>query len=345
MAPSNSAAWLTGPKVYPLEVKEAPYSTPDANEITIKNAVIAINIVDYKMQDPSPFPNTYPAILGQDVAGTVTAVGPGVTRFKEGDRVLGQTNAMLSKQAKNGAYQAYTVLADNLAAKIPESLSFERAAVVPLSIGTAACGMYQPDFLDLQRPSPTGAPSTSKTLFIWGGSSAVGIAAIQLAKASGYETVVTSSARNHDLLRRLGATHTIDYNDANVVDTVLSVLKGKQLAGTLQLADGNGEDVRAAIGQILVRHQGGGFYATATDHNIKDLAEGVTTRFIFGLTLWKNDIGKAIYEDFLPAALENGSFVASPEPEVVGHGLGDLQQAVDKRKSGKPSARKMVVVL
>ncbi|KAK5113421.1 hypothetical protein LTR85_010849 [Meristemomyces frigidus] len=73
-------------------------------------------------------------------------------------------------------------------------------------------------------------------------------------------------------------------------------------------------------------------------------SRGIRTKFIFGETLIETEVGKLIYEDFLLAALEDGSFVAAPEPLVVGHGLEDVQKAFDMQKKGV-SAKKVVVTL
>lgn len=54
MAPSNTAAWITGPKVSPLEVKEAPYTSPGPGQIVIKTLVMAVNPLKYKIQDCDP---------------------------------------------------------------------------------------------------------------------------------------------------------------------------------------------------------------------------------------------------------------------------------------------------
>ncbi|WP_319420511.1 alcohol dehydrogenase catalytic domain-containing protein [Pleurocapsa sp. FMAR1] len=85
---SNTAAWQPKPGS-PLEVKPAPYTSPSENEIVIKNAAVAVNPIDWKLQDEALFDwLQYPLILGDDVAGEVVEVGSGVSRFKPGDRVL-----------------------------------------------------------------------------------------------------------------------------------------------------------------------------------------------------------------------------------------------------------------
>lgn len=86
--PQNQAAWLNKAES-PLEVRDAPLPTAGPGEIVVKNAAIAINPVDWHMQDHGIFVQQWPAILGCDVAGEVFEVGSGVDRFQKGDRVIG----------------------------------------------------------------------------------------------------------------------------------------------------------------------------------------------------------------------------------------------------------------
>lgn len=157
---SNSAAWLTAAKAKPLEVKPAPLWTPGENEILVRNHAVAINPVDGANQTLALFPLNYPTILGHDVAGEVVAVGPNVTEFKPGTRVLGHAVGLLTHRDQENAFQAYTILQTNMAAELPNEISFEAAAVVPLGFSTAASGLFQDAFLNLQFPSEPAAPST-----------------------------------------------------------------------------------------------------------------------------------------------------------------------------------------
>ena len=94
-SPSNKAAWLTSAKAKPLTVKEAPYPAPEAGEIVVKNAAVAINPVDVKIQDWDLFNIKYPNIIGSEIAGEVVAVKEGVEGFKVGMRVIGFTYPLL----------------------------------------------------------------------------------------------------------------------------------------------------------------------------------------------------------------------------------------------------------
>ena len=196
---TNKAAYLIAAKAYPLQVKTAPYTSPREHEIVVKNKAVAINPVDWVKQDTGSlvFPYVkYPFILGCDVAGQVVEVGPGVTRLKVGDRVLGYAVGLDEKRntSTESAFQLYTVLLDYMVSPIPSTMSYEDAAVVPLGVSAAACGMFQEDQLNLHYPSLNPKP-TGKTLLIWGGSSSVGCNAIQLAVSAGYHHCVAKELR------------------------------------------------------------------------------------------------------------------------------------------------------
>lgn len=182
----------------------------------------------------------YPFVLGSDLAGEVAKVGKAVTRFKVGDRLLGHAVGVDKKRntSAEGAFQAYTVVLDHMAAPIPSTMSYESAAVLPLALSTAACGLFQKDQLALEYPSVRSKP-TGKTLLIWGGSTSVGSNAIQLAVAGGYEVITTSSPKNFEYVKKLGANLAFDYNSKTVVRDVIEALKGKHIAGGLAIRDGS----------------------------------------------------------------------------------------------------------
>ena len=177
--PTNKAAWATGTK-QPLSVREAPYTRPLPNEIVVKNGAVAINPVDWIKIDMGDMMFQwikYPFVFGYDCAGEVVEVGSSVTRLKVGDRVVGNSCGMNNKinKSSHSAFQNYTVLMDHMTSAIPDTLSFEKAAVMPLGLSTAACGMFQQDQLGLEFPTiPRSKAANGKTLIVWGGSTSVG---------------------------------------------------------------------------------------------------------------------------------------------------------------------------
>lgn len=344
MSFTNQAAWLTAEKARPLQVKTAPYTRPRENELVVRNRAIALNPVDHARQDlgAALFSwTTYPTILGTDVAGEVVEVGSGpvASRYKPGDRVLGLGNELKTSNPPEGAFQSYTVLKYQVTAPIPPTLPFENAAVIPLGVSTAACGLFQRDHLALQFPAVPRAASTGQTVLIWGGSTSVGSNAIQLAVAAGYEVITTASPKNFESAKSLGASLVFDYKSPTVVDDIVAAFAGKISAGALAI----GQNAANACGEIVAKIGGKQFVSMASPPS-RPLPDGVGSKFIFGGDLKDNEVGPAIFVDFLPAALANGTFTAAPEADVVGDGLGSLQGGLDKLKQGV-SRKKLVVRL
>ena len=341
--PSNIAAWLPAQRVRPLEVKSAPYTHPDENEIVIKNGAVALNSVDYKRQELGDLLfswTTYPCVLGSDVSGEVVEVGSGVSRFKVGDRVAGVGVALTSNKPFHGAFQAYTVLPTVLVSPIPSNLSYESASVLPLALSTAACGLFQKEFLALQFPSFPAKPMTGETVLVWGGSTSVGSNAMQLAVAAGYEVIATASPKNFDYVKKLGASEVFDYRSESAVSDLINAFKGRTSAGAVSIGDG----AESACAKVLEKSSGKKFIAMISRPGKEPLPDNIGTKFVFGSDLKDNEVGPAIWTDFLPEALREGAYVAAPDAEVVGKGLESVQSGLDLLGKGV-SAKKYVVSL
>jgi NADPH:quinone reductase-like Zn-dependent oxidoreductase len=128
---------------------------------------------------------------GLDVAGTVAAVGPGVTRFSVGDEVFGWGR---------GTFAEYAVAREGKLARKPVNASFEQAAVVPVSAVTALLAL-----------TDVGHVRAGQKVLITGASGGVGSYAVQLARAFGAEVTGVCSTAKLDLVRSLGAAQVIDY--------------------------------------------------------------------------------------------------------------------------------------
>lgn len=369
----NTALWLHAKRA-PFTVGAAPYTPPRAGEIVVRVRAVAVNPFDRTIQTIGDIITpwiTYPFVVGSDVAGDVVDIGSGVTHLKVGDRVLGFAAGSDKRRnrAAEGGFQDYVVLLAHMASPIPDSLSFAEAAVLPLGISTAACGLFQKDFLAMQAPGAESSP-VGRTLLVWGGSTSVGSNAIQLGVAAGYDVITTASPRNFDYVKRLGARAAFDYRSKTVIADITRDLLGRELAGALAIGTG----AAASCIDIAGACQGNRFVALATPpasfdavpagrgrlrhlmpaivrmlagtmtQTLKARRRGVRTKFIWGSDLIANEVGPMIFETFLPAALAEGRFVAAPSATVVGQGLGQIPAALERQRLGV-SAAKLVVTL
>ncbi len=137
-------------------------------------------------------------VPGLDVAGTVAAVGSAVTRFAIGDEVFGMSR---------GSFAEYAAAREDKLARKPANLSFEQAAVVPISAGTALQGL-----------TDVGRVKAGDKVLVLGASGGVGSYAVQLAKAFGAEVTGVAGTAKLDLVRSLGADHVLDYTRDDYAD-------------------------------------------------------------------------------------------------------------------------------
>ncbi|KAH8878941.1 GroES-like protein [Thozetella sp. PMI_491] len=335
---SNTAAWITSPCSRPFEVKSAPLVAPAENQILLKNRAIAINPLDGRLQKTDFFKLQYPTIFGMDVAGEVAQVGPGVTRFKVGDRVMGHANGFGTRQDSEKGFQAYTILRTNMCCEIPDSLSFERAVVLPLAVSTVSAGFFLEDFLGLQLPSETPKP-TGKSLLVWGGASCCGSAAIQFAVAAGYEVITTASEKNFAYVKKLGASQVFDYHSPTVVSDLIGAFKGKTLVGAFDTVGG---PAWAPTIEVVAKSEGRKLVITIL--NMFPDGGDVTVKQSHAPMIMPTPVSEAIWCGFLPKALESGTIIPAPDPLVAGTGLESIQAAVDLQAKGT-SAQKVVVLL
>jgi len=347
--PRNYAAFLPSENAQ-VSVAETPFPKCGAEELIVKNHVIAVNPVDWKIQGAGHSGSwnlTYPIVLGQDLAGEVVGVGSRLQdEFQAGQRVMAHASG-LGNGNPYGAFQLYTVVKAAAASLIPDEISFSEAAVLPLSISTAAAGLFMNITLGLKYPtiesSQLRASKNTPTLLLWGGSSSVGSSVIQLASAAGYTVITTASSAHFEYCKELGAAHVLDYHDSDVVSNLIALLKGKDVVGAYD-AIGSDETVHQCA-TILHTLGGGGTIAsvgTAPD----DLPRDVTVARIGSGNIFtlEPEIGKAVWGEYVPWALKSGDLVPNPKALVVGKGLENVQKGLDRQKRGV-SARKVEVVL
>jgi alcohol dehydrogenase len=191
----------------PMEIMELPRPEPGPGDLLVRVRAASVNPVDYKIRDGAVkvlLPYTFPLILGNDLSGDVEAVGPGVTRFAVGDAIYSRLD-----KDRIGAIAEYTLVRESAAAKKPARLDYVQAASLPL-VGLTSWQVL----IDIARLK------AGQKVLIHAGSGGVGTFAIQLAKHLGAEVATTASARNHELVKSLGADVVIDYKTTRFEEVV-----------------------------------------------------------------------------------------------------------------------------
>lgn len=293
--------------------------------------------------------------MGSDLAGTVVEVGSKVTKWKVEDRVMAHAFGASIGQSAKSAFQKYVVVDDWVPTPVPDNVALENAVVLPLASDTAAAGLFVQ--LGLSTSTIGEKSSNGEAILIWGGSSSVGCAAIQMAHAAGYDVLATASARNHGLCESLGAKAVFDYGEVDVEDQIVGHLKGKRVAGVLDcIADS--EKTIPACGRIL--KQGEGRRKIVAVLQPVEIEGVETQRGMYSMHLTRYQRTQLIVSVSIPhlfrseqygkvhkwmsAALKDGSLQSKPNPMIVGHGLESIQKGVDVSRKGV-SAAKVVVKL
>jgi NADPH:quinone reductase-like Zn-dependent oxidoreductase len=196
-----------GPEV--LEFADIDQPVPTDNQVLVQVQAAGIHRGDWHIMTGLPYMIRVAVptlglgkpkvpVLGMDVAGTVEAVGAQVTRFRPGDEVFGWCDGSFAEYA--------CALEDHFAAK-PAALSFEQAAVVPIS-----------GFAALQAVRDVGEVQPGQRVLVIGAAGAVGWFAVQLAKAFGAQVTGVASTSQLELVRSVGAEEVIDYTRQDVTD-------------------------------------------------------------------------------------------------------------------------------
>ncbi|QGG80688.1 zinc-binding dehydrogenase [Litorivicinus lipolyticus] len=180
---------------------EIPTPTPGAGQVRIKVEASSVNPIDTKIRIgavPAVSP-ALPGVLHGDVAGTIDAIGDGVTGFAIGDRVYGIAGGF---KGTHGALAEYMVVNPAMIAHMPTSLDFAEAAAMPLVACTAWIALFNKAGLQ-----------AGDRLLVQGGTGGVGHIAVQLAALAGADVTATvSSDQKAEWALRMGANHAIRYD-------------------------------------------------------------------------------------------------------------------------------------
>ena len=202
-----------GPAV--LKVQEQPDPELAAGQVRIQVAAAGINFADVmaRMGLYADAPKT-PCVVGYEVAGTILEVGEGVEGFVPGQRVFAGTQF--------GGYASQVVVPACDVVALPEQLTFEQGAAIPVNYGTAWAALI--GYGNLQR---------GERVLVHSAGGGVGIAATQIAKRSGAEVYGTASPGKHARILELGVDHALDYTKPGwerglpKFDVILDAVGGK----------------------------------------------------------------------------------------------------------------------
>jgi NADPH:quinone reductase-like Zn-dependent oxidoreductase len=206
-----------GPSV--LQVQERPDPTLGPGEVRIDVAAAGINFADVmaRMGLYADAPKT-PCVVGYEVAGTITEVGEGVSdshpSLSPGQRVLAST--------KFGGYASQVCVLAGDVVPLPDALSFEQGAAIPVNYGTAWAGLIG-----------YGSLQAGERVLVHSAGGGVGIAATQIAKRAGAEVYGTASPGKHARILELGVDHALDYTKPGweqglpQFDVILDAVGGK----------------------------------------------------------------------------------------------------------------------
>lgn len=152
--------------------RDCPFPSLPSDQVLVRVHAVGVNPSDTKMRGPFALPH---AVLGADYAGEVVALGADVTDVQIGDRVCGAQNELFRPSPERGAFAGYNVTRGRMWMKIPDTLSYEAAASLPVGLCTAGLALK---LLGLPLPDqPTG---NGAHVLVYGASTATATIAMQL---------------------------------------------------------------------------------------------------------------------------------------------------------------------
>ena len=223
-----------------LQVQERPApDRPLGGQVAIDVAAAGINFADTMarvgLYPDAPKP---PCVVGYEVAGTIRAVGPGVDGLEAGQRVMAGT--------RFGGYAEQVVAKAADVVRLPDELSFEQGAAIPVNYPTAWLGVIR-----------YGTLQAGERVLIHAAAGGVGIAATQIAKRAGAELYGTASASKHEAIRSFGVDHAIDYRqdgwerDLPQFDLVMDAIGGRSFRTSYDLLAPGGRLVAFGASSVM----------------------------------------------------------------------------------------------
>lgn len=218
-----------------IQIKDINHTSLASHDVLIKTKIAAVNPLDNLIshgQLKLVVPYKLPQTMGNEFVGIIEEIGSNVSKFKIGDRVFARNPI-----DNIGAFAKEVVINEQALAKVPEYLTDNEAAAVPL---TALTAMQAFKLLKLQ---------PGQSLFISGGSGSFGAMAIPLAIAQGFKVITTGNEKSRTRIEQMGVQKYINYRTEDYaklvknVDAVIDTVGGKEIFKQLSILKGGGEFV------------------------------------------------------------------------------------------------------
>jgi NADPH:quinone reductase-like Zn-dependent oxidoreductase len=288
-----------GPEV--LQVQERPDPQLGAGEVRIEVAAAGVNFADVQARvgfyPDAPKP---PCVVGYEVAGTILELGEGVHDLSEGQRVVAGT--------KFGGYASQVAVPAGDVVALPDELSFEQGAAIPVNYATAWAALI--GYGNVQR---------GERVLIHAAGGGVGVAATQIAKRLGAEIYGTASPSKHERIRELGVEHPIDYTRAGwerglpPFDLVMDALGGHSHRRSYELLRPGGRLVAFGVAGVLDgdrRNLVAGLRTLLRSPRFNVIKQMTVSKSVIGLnmlSLWKDRQTLAPWIDPLRELLDDGT--------------------------------------
>lgn len=320
-----------------VQIIDSPIPKPGPGTVLIKVAVSGSNPKDWKV--PLWLSKTHNS--GDDIAGTIAAVGDGVWDFQVGDRVA----AFHEMVAPHGSFAEYAIAYDYATFRIPENVSDEEASTIPLAAMTAAIGL----FLDLKVPQPWGPTGDVKQpLLVYGASAACGAFAAQLGRLAGLSPIIGIAGRAKEFAGKY-CDVVVDYRAEDCAEQIAAALKKSGVEGGKvsyvfdAISEQGSHEIIAEVvaSDAVVSHllpkekwakSGPGF---KYPDGVKDI-----TTSVGGAFKTQKDFAFVMFR-FLSRALADGRFKGHPF-EVVKGGLDGVEKGLKDLRDSKASGLKYV---
>ncbi|GAA6040359.1 hypothetical protein JCM8097_007574 [Rhodosporidiobolus ruineniae] len=329
------------------EVRRVAVPQVGEGEILVKTAAVALNPADHKSKPA--FPSSSPS------SAWLTLSPPTVRDFvaSPGDRVAGFVAGGLSGEV--GAFAEYVKTEEKLVWRVPEGVKLEKAAAAG---GGALWTAIQVLYSYLHLSPPSNPITTAEPVLVWGGSTSVGLYAVQLLNAAGYTVVATASEKNFATVEEFGAHAVFSHSDPDVSSKISSAFPSLSLAFDCYAE--HGSDVKVAKAIVGAAGKGHVVLLNQPSEEVAEYADRVKVKRtvlytilgqpidMLGMQLPARPEERELIEKWLatdiPALFISGKLKSNPV--LLGNGgLGGIAEGLEYLKAGKVSAQKLVYTI